>query len=334
MAAMPGGGALLNDEREGGDGGENGDGTGGAGGGEDPDLAGQGGGQGGERNDPDAWIKRLPPEAQAEVRERMGRLQGQNDVLQKFAKPEGEKPKPEAKTEKAPNPLTKLTSHEQLDKVEERSEQMREWALLHLNEGGVLPGPDGQETEITPEQARQMFLYHDANLRKHIPGRRAQLDGDTQRTTAQERIAQQAQEVYPWLGKKDSPEFRVYQICREKFPELLGKYDDAPLFMADMVTGFLARRAKAAAAAKGGNGSGPDGRNGNGQRQPTELLPAEVRTPAPRPRVQPRGESGGGGRSGGRNLEDAFQAFATGGGTRDGLVSFLENMYGAPEGES
>jgi hypothetical protein len=223
------------------------------------------------------------------------------------------------------NPLGGIETFEGLEAQVEKSEVLRDLALANLN-GGTIELADGKTYELSAEQARKMFQEHDAILRRHVPARERELMAAAHRERGAREAELRAADVYPWMGKKESPEYGTFQKLASLVPELQREFADWPMFIADMTAGFLARKAKGAGGSAGA-GTGAGGGGGNNLSVSLETTPAPAiaeRKPAPPAPL-------GGGAAGGPRVpssnpkqQEALSRVLKQGGDRDSIAAFLE----------
>jgi hypothetical protein len=145
-----------------------------------------------------------------------------------------------------------------LDAVEERLQQVEDWALD--NEGGVVEEKDGEEVvKYSKAQVRGVLRDARAGLRA-VEGRRSFF-------ASQARMDADAVKAYPDLGDEDSGLARGVEAVLRARPALAREVPDIRLFLADAIAGRRARLA----AAKGGKRIGkPSVRQGAiGQKPPS-----------------------------------------------------------------
>ena len=114
------------------------------------------------------------------------------------------KTKLETKPERgAPEPkglekFDKIENFDELKEAENNAEHLREW-LLENPEGGEYIEPSGETHEVDYEQARQLSVATDRDLRKNIPQ-------VAQRLVEKNKNQQQALQTFDWMKDKTSPE--------------------------------------------------------------------------------------------------------------------------------
>jgi hypothetical protein len=142
----------------------------------------------------------------------------------------------------AEQPLAGIDDEAALDQRLAQARAIRRWAQRHP-QGGVIPGNDGKEIEITEERAAAMLDEADELIEVHAPKRR---DFLAARATARQAEVQH----YPWLKDPKSPATVMIEGALKKHPILRELFPDARLLLADMLVGAQVRSQRATAAAK------------------------------------------------------------------------------------
>jgi hypothetical protein len=118
------------------------------------------------------------------------------EQLQKKAE---EEPEREVVTPKGLDKFDNITSYKELKEAEENAEHLREW-LLENPDGGEYTEPNSDIThEVDYEQARQLSVATDRDLRKNIPH-------VAQRLSERDKNQSQAMQIFDWMKDNSSPE--------------------------------------------------------------------------------------------------------------------------------
>lgn len=145
------------------------------------------------------------------------------------------------------NPFSNVNTFEELDKKLEEAwafkRELSHWTAAN-QDGGIIKMADGQEKEITPEQARRMLLNVDEAIQFHVPRRVAYLQ---QRAAYLEQKTQydvQAKEAYPDLFKSGSPQATELNTLIREWPEVT-RFSDCNLVLGDYMSGRKLREERA-----------------------------------------------------------------------------------------
>ena len=204
------------------------------------------------------------------------------------------------------DPIASAETHEALDALEQRSEDLRDWCLTNWDGGTV--GEGENEKELTASEVRAIYAQHDRIVRKGIPARRAAIDGEARAATARQNFEAEAGKTYAWMKDAKHPARQVFDTFA-KFGANLTQHPSWPLILAHAVAGL-----EAAKAAKG-------------KKFPSATpLPASRKDAQPAPRITAppiNGGAGGSRRPGASRSEGSIAALAAEGATPEGIEKFL-----------
>lgn len=113
-----------------------------------------------------------------------------------------------------------VESIEELQKREAEAEHLREW-LLENPDGGDYTDIAGQDHEVDYEQARQLTVATDRDLRKNIPI-------VARRITDKENNTKQAHQIFDWMKDPASPESIEIQNILKQNPAISDYYKKDP----------------------------------------------------------------------------------------------------------
>jgi len=253
-----------------------------------------------EESAEEAPEERLSKRAQAKVDRRIGKLVSQRKALEAevaalkaeltTVKSGQAEAKGSAGAGQSPfGRLAKARTAAEVEAAVDEAWQVKRWCEEH-SDGGM-----SGETEVTPEQVRQIRLNAEEAIHRHAPARRQYLGQETQ-------FNAEAKRIFPWM-EKDGEELPMVSQVVSAFPAIK-EQPDWKLTVGYYLTGLLAvkRQQEQAAAQKAGASAG--------QKRPVK---------------QPLGARGGPSREG-RAAEQkaALRQRALAAGTEDALASYLE----------
>jgi len=160
-------------------------------------------------------------EAEAEVE----RLKSEVERLSQ----EANKP---AQTPTADNPYAHLGSLDEVNREAEQAKQIRRWCEMNPD-GAVVTGKDGEETEYSAEEVRNIKIRAMDALEEHLPKRMQYLSNYNQ-------IEQVAQKEYPWWKDKSARERQMAETFLKAFPEIQ-KFPDYKMVIGDYIRGVKSR---------------------------------------------------------------------------------------------
>ena len=160
-------------------------------------------------------------EAEAEVE----RLKSEVERLSQ----EANKP---AQTPTADNPYSHLGSQEEVSREADQAKQIRRWCEMNPD-GAVVTGKDGNETEYSAEEVRNIKIRAMDALEEHLPKRMQYLQNYNQ-------IEQVAQKEYPWWKDKSARERQMAETFIKAFPEIQ-KFPDYKMVIGDYIRGVKSR---------------------------------------------------------------------------------------------
>lgn len=163
-------------------------------------------------------------EAEAEVERMKAELQ----------RLEQEAQKPARTAEIRKNPYAKLSDESQVQKEIERAKQIRRWCEMNP-EGAVVKDAEGNETDYTAEQVREIKVRAMDALEEHLPAQLAYINNF-------KHVEQVASKEYPWWKDKSSKERQIAEAFLQHFPEIT-RFPDYKMVLGDYIRGVKAREA-------------------------------------------------------------------------------------------
>lgn len=170
----------------------------------------------------------------AEIREQLARLEAKIE-------------KPSANQEEASTRFEDIHTVEELVKREGDAEHLREW-LLANPDGGEYLDAAGDEHDVDYEQAKQLIVQTDRDLRKNIPAQRELI-------VERERQAAVAQKTFKWMGQAGSVENQELNTVLKNNAYLMEYSKRDPY--AQIVLGYAIEGFKSVNRAKKGNAQQP-----------------------------------------------------------------------------
>ena len=161
-------------------------------------------------------------------------------------------PEPKSREQKGLNRFDDVTSIEDLQVREEHAEHLREW-LLANPDGGDYTDASGEEHEVEYDQAKQLIVETDRDLRKNIPLVK-------QRLLETQRQSQIANQTFKWMGDRASPESLELQniLSQNEYLSAYSKKDPhAQIVLGYAVEGFKAIQAQKLTQSKGSLNAAP-----------------------------------------------------------------------------
>ena len=137
-----------------------------------------------------------------------------------------------AQTPTADNPYAHLGSIDEVNREVEQAKQIRRWCELNPD-GAVVKGKDGNETEYSAEEIRQIKLRAMDAIEEHLPKRVQYLQNYNQ-------FEQVATKEYPWWKDKSARERQIAETFLKSFPEIQ-KFPDYKMVIGDYIRGVKAR---------------------------------------------------------------------------------------------
>ena len=160
-------------------------------------------------------------EAEAEV----DRLKSEVERLSQ----EANKP---AQTPTADNPYAHLGSLEEVNREADQAKQIRRWCEMNPD-GAVVKNKEGNETEYSAEEIRNIKIRAMDALEEHLPKRANYLQNYNQ-------IEQVAAKEYPWWKDKAARERQMAETFIKAFPEIQ-KFPDYKMVIGDYIRGVKSR---------------------------------------------------------------------------------------------
>lgn len=162
------------------------------------------------------------------VKKRIGKLiEARNKALEEAEELRVKLKENEAKPEPAQVPEQKgldrfdnVTTIEELKTREQEAEHLREW-LLENPEGGEYTDIAGEEHDVDYEQARQLTVATDRDLRKNIPT-------VARKIADRENNTRQAYQIFDWMKDPASPESIEIQNVLKQNPIIADYYKKDP----------------------------------------------------------------------------------------------------------
>jgi hypothetical protein len=163
-----------------------------------------------------------------EAEDEIGRLKAENERLaQEVGRP--------AQTQiNSKNPYASLTDMQSIQKEADRAKQIRRWCEMNP-EGGVVKDAQGNETEYTAEEVRNIKIRALDALEEHLPAQAQYVQNAQQ-------VEQVVAKVYPWWKDKSSAERQIAEAFMQHFPEIK-RFPDYKMVVGDYIRGIKAREA-------------------------------------------------------------------------------------------
>ena len=130
------------------------------------------------------------------------------------------------------NPYANLNTPEAIQAEAEKAKQIRRWCEMHPD-GGVVTDAQGNETEYTAEQVRDIKVKAMDALEEHLPAQYAYLNNFRQ-------VEEVASKEYPWWKDKSSKERQIAEAFMKHFPEIT-RFPDYKMVLGDYVRGMKSR---------------------------------------------------------------------------------------------
>lgn len=148
--------------------------------------------------------------------------------------------KPARTAEIRKNPFANLETPEQVQSEIERAKQIRRWCEMNPD-GAVVKDAEGNETEYTSEQIRQIKVKSLEAVEEHLPAQLAYITNFMQ-------VEQVAAKEYPWWKDKSSKERQIADAFIKHFPEIT-RFPDYKMVLGDYIRGVKSRTAASKSAA-------------------------------------------------------------------------------------
>lgn len=132
----------------------------------------------------------------------------------------------------ASNPYARLKTVEEIQREAERAKQIRRWCEMNP-EGGLVKDSQGNETEYTAEEVRQIKVKALDALDEHLP---AQYNYVQNAAKAEQVVAKE----YPWWKDKSSSERQIAEAFLKHFPEIT-RFPDYKMVLGDYIRGMKSR---------------------------------------------------------------------------------------------
>lgn len=161
------------------------------------------------------------------------------ELRRQLAEAKKEKPEPKPPEQKGLSRFDDVTTLEELQNREAHSEHLREW-LLANPDGGEYKDADGDEYDVDYDQAKNLIVETDRDLRKNFPIVRQRLF----EAQKQNNIALQ---TFKWMSDRASPESLELQniLSQNQFLNSYSKKDPhAKIVLGYAVEGFKAIQAQ------------------------------------------------------------------------------------------
>ena len=140
--------------------------------------------------------------------------------------------KPARAQEIRKNPYARLDSPDAIQAEAERAKQIRRWCEMNPD-GGVVKDAEGNETEYTAEQVRDIKVKAMDALEEHLPAQLAYINNFRQ-------VEQVASKEYPWSKDKSSKERQIAEAFLKHFPEIT-RFPDYKMVLGDYIRGVKSR---------------------------------------------------------------------------------------------
>lgn len=146
---------------------------------------------------------------------------------------------PQKASAKAPDPLNPyahLNTPELISKEVEQAKQVRRWCEMNPD-GATVKGENGEETDYTSEEIRQIKLRAMDAIEEHLPKQMAYVN-------ASREVDKIALSEYPWWKDKAARERQIANKFLEAFPEIT-RFPDYKMVVGDYIRGVKAREGSA-----------------------------------------------------------------------------------------
>lgn len=164
-----------------------------------------------------------------EAEQEVERMKAELERLEQEAK------KPARAQEIRKNPYARLDNAEQIQAEAEKAKQIRRWCEMNP-EGGVIKDAQGNETEYSAEQVRNIKIRALDALEEHLPAQLAYVSNFQQ-------VEQNLAKEYPWWKDKSSKERQMAEAFIQHFPEIT-RFPDYKMVLGDYVRGVKSRMTK------------------------------------------------------------------------------------------
>jgi hypothetical protein len=132
------------------------------------------------------------------------------------------------------NPFANIDSPEAIQKEIEKAKQVRRWCEMNPD-GGVVKDDNGNETEFTGEEVRQIKVRAMDAIEEHIPAQMRYIEN-------MHRVEQMVAKEYTWWKDKSSAERQIAEAFMKHFPEIK-RFPDYKMVLGDYIRGVKAREA-------------------------------------------------------------------------------------------
>jgi len=161
-----------------------------------------------------------------EAEQEVERMKAELERLEQEAK------KPARTQEIRKNPFAGLNDESQINSEVERAKQIRRWCEMNPD-GGVVKDAQGNETEYSAEQVRNIKVKAMDALEEHLPAQLAYINNF-------KHVEQVASKEYPWWKDKSSKERQIAEAFIQHFPEIT-RFPDYKMVLGDYIRGVKSR---------------------------------------------------------------------------------------------
>jgi hypothetical protein len=163
-----------------------------------------------------------------EAEDELGRLKTENErLMQEVGRP--------AQTQvNSKNPYSNISDAKSIQKEAEKAKQIRRWCEMNPD-GGVVTDAQGNETEYTALEVRNIKIRALDALEEHLPAQMQYVQNEQQ-------VESVVAKVYPWWKDKSSAERQIAEAFLQHFPEIK-RFPDYKMVVGDYIRGIKSREA-------------------------------------------------------------------------------------------
>lgn len=161
-----------------------------------------------------------------DAEDEVGRLRAEVERLSQEAA------KPARAQINAKNPYAALEDVQSIQQEAEKAKRIRRWCEMNP-EGGIVTDAQGNETEYTAAEVRNIKVRALDALEEHLPAQMNYIENA-------KKVEQVVAKVYPWWKDRSSSERQIAEAFLQHFPEIK-RFPDYKMVLGDYIRGVKSR---------------------------------------------------------------------------------------------